>query len=371
MRQYILPVVLGSAMFAFAVDVEFHGSVNMDYASYFDEDFDPTNAGNQDIDLSATANLDENVSVTVNATTHSTYLDSNGNEQVSEIRHGVARSTAMGSDGRYNEFDFDGVQLRWDITKMVGLIFGDLTYNAGSFNYYFWRDPARYAVIMRDQSLRGVGAEFGSEKYGLGKVYVGASENTKNTAAVYGSYAWPLLNHANEHLIVTPSADWVFGDHIGRPNTYSLGIEIDYTKSLGDLNYGAYAVWGMHPYKGKGTHSFLIEPSFNYMLFNLGFSYFYAIVDDEYPAADQIFTEDQMLFAVEPSFDLHKKLSLGFTYEYHDTDVEIDDDEYQFIGLNFYVYPTLRTEVVIWAGYNFNKNIDTDFAMGISGKAEF
>lgn len=370
MRQIILPFVLGAAFVASAVEVDIHGSLNMDYATYFDNDFDPTNVANQDIDLSATARLDENVSATVRATTHSTYGDSTGLHD-SEVRHGIARSTAMGTDGRVNSFDFDGAEIRWSVANSVDLIFGDMSYSAGAFNYYFWRDPARYAVIMREESLRGIGGEFGNEKYGMGKVYFGASENAKSTMALYGSYAWPLLNHVDEHLVITPSIDWMFGQHIGRHNTYSLGIEADYSKSMGALNYGAYAVWGMHPYKGKGVHSFLVEPSFNYALFNLGLSYFYAIVDEDEELEEQIFTEDQMLFAVEPSFDITKKFSLGVSYEYHDHNVDADKDEYSFLGLNFYVYPTMRTEVVFWAGYNFNDVVDTDFALGISGRAEF
>ena len=371
MRQFILPVVLGATFVAYAADVDIHGSLNMDYASYFNSKFDPTNAANQDIDLSATAHLDEGISATVRTTTHSTYVGADSAVHESEVRHGLARSTAMGEDGHHNAFEFDGAEIRWSVTHSVDLIFGDMTYSAGAFNYYFWRDPARYAVITREESLRGIGGEFGNEKYGQGKIYFGASENAKSTMGLFGTYAWPLLNHVDEHFVVTPSIDWMFGDHIGRHNTYSLGTEVDYSKSQGILNYGTYAVWGMHPYKGKGVHSFLIEPSINIALFNLGFTYFYAIVDEDYDVAEQIFTEDQMLFAVEPSVDINKKFTMGISYEYHDLDVNKDKDEYSFLGMNFYVYPTMRTEVVFWFGYNFKDVVDTDFALGISGRADF
>ena len=39
--------------------------------------------------------------------------------------------------------------------------------------------------------------------------------------------------------------------------------------------------------------------------------------------------------------------------------------------VSFYLYPTLKTELVFWCGYNFSKQIDTDFAMGVSAKASF
>jgi len=371
MRKLILPIALASATFGLAAEIELHGAVNADYASYFDSDFDPTNAANQDIDLAVTARMDENVSVTVMGNTHSTYVDSNGTYASETHRHYYAHSTAMGDGGRFTEFNFDGVQFRWDVTHDVGFIFGDLTYSAGAFNYFYWRDPSRYAVIVREQNLRGVGAEFGTAKYGGGKVYLGASENTVHTMALFGTYSLPLLNHVDEHLVLTPSIDWLFGDEIGRSHTYSLGTEVDYSKSFERFNWGIYAVWGLHPYQGKGVHSFLLEPSMNYAFFNLGFTYFIALTDEDEPTEPQIFTEDQLLFAIEPSFNLHKKLTMGVTYEYHDKDTNKGDDDYNFGGLNFYLYPTMKTEVVFWFGYNFSDNIDTDFAMGISAQANF
>jgi len=372
MRKLILPVVLASASFALAAEVELHGAVNADYGSYFDSDFSPINAANQDIDLAVTARMDENVSVTVMANTHSTYVDSNGTHASETHRHYYAHSTAMGDEGgRYTEFNFDGVQFRWDVAHAVSFVFGDLTYNAGRFNYFYWRDPSRYAVIVRDESLRGIGAEVGTKKFGNGKLYMGASDDNEHSMALFGTYSLPMINHVDEHLILTPSIDWMFGDDIGRSYTYSLGTEVDYSKSFERFNWGIYAVWGLHPYKGKGIHSFLLEPSMSYAFFNLGFTYFYALTDEDYAAEEQIFTEDQLLFAVEPSFNLHKKLTMGFSYEYHDPDSEVHGDDYHFGGLNFYLYPTMKTEVVFWFGYNFSDNIDTDFAMGISAQVEF
>ncbi len=371
MRNLILPIALASASFALAAEIDLHGAVNADYAAYFDKDFTPTNAANQDIDLNVEAKLDENVKVIVSTNTHSTYTDTNGTFASETHRHAYARTTAMGEEGRFTEFNFDGIQLRWSVTPAVDLVFGDLTYSAGNINYFYWRDAARYAVITREESLRGAGAEFGNEKYGKGRVYLGASENNDHTVALFAQYGLPLLNRNDEHLILTPSIDWMFGEKIGRSHTYVLGAEVDYTKSLEKLNYGVYAVWGLHPYKGRGVHSFLVEPSFNYDIFNLGFTYFYAITDEDYAAKDQIFTDAQKMFAVEPSFNIHKKFTLGVSYEFHDPDTQIHNDSFHFLGGNFYLYPTMNTELVLWLGYNFSDNIETDFALGMSIEASF
>ena len=380
MRKLILPIALAATGFAMAADIEIHGNVDFDFASYFNRDFDPTNAANQDIDLFVKANLDENVSVTVFTNTKSNITKGEG---AAEIRHGLARSTAITSDDdRYTAFNFDGVELRWKPFQDVSLVFGDLTYNAGTFNYYFWRDPSRYAAISRDQSVRGFGIEVGNEKFGDGKFYIGATDDSKSAIAVFGTYALKLLNRPDEHLTITPSVDWVFGSEVGRGYTYFFGTELDYSKSLEILNYSVYAAYGIHPYKGEAVHSFLVEPSLNYGIFNLGLNYFYAIVnkgdsdDEAYRAAPQIFTEDQMLFAIEPSFDITKKFSLGVSFEYHDPDSEISKDEFEFLGMNFYLYPTINTNVTFWFGYNFSKNKNpvvgkTKFALGMSAHAEF
>jgi hypothetical protein len=376
MRKLILPIAFAATGFAMAADVEIHGNVDFDFASYFDKKFDPTNAANQDIDLSVKANLDENVSVTVFTNTKSNITNGEGS---AEIRHGLARSTAINSDAdRYTAFNFDGVELRWTPFQDVSFIFGDLTYNAGTFNYYFWRDPSRYAVISRDQSLRGFGVEVGNEKFGDGKFYIGATDDSKSAVAIFGSYGLKLLNRPDEHLTITPSVDWVFGSEIGRGYTYFFGTELDYSKSLEVLNYSIYAVYGIHPYKGDAVHSFLLEPSLNYGIFNLGLNYFYAIVNKKegYKAADQMFTEDQMLFAIEPSFNVTKKFSLGVSFEYHDPDAEVSKDEFKFLGMNFYVYPTLNTNVIFWFGYNFSKDQNpvvgkSKFALGMSAHADF
>ena len=376
MRKLILPIALAATGFAMAADIEIHGNVDFDFASYFDKDFDPTNAANQDIDLSVTANLDENVSVTVFTNTKSNITNGEG---TAEIRHGLARSTAItDNDNRYTAFNFDGVELRWKPFQDVSLVFGDLTYNAGTFNYYFWRDPSRYAAISRDQSLRGFGIEVGNQKFGDGKFYIGATDDSKSAIAVFGTYALKLLNRPDEHLTITPSVDWVFGSEVGRGYTYFFGTELDYSKSLEVLNYSIYAVYGIHPYKGESVHSFLIEPSLNYGIFNLGLNYFYAIVNkgEGSTAAPQIFTDDQMLFAVEPSFNITKKFSMGVSFEYHDPDSEVSKDEFKFLGMNFYLYPTINTNVTFWFGYNFSKDKNpvvgkSKFALGMSAHAEF
>ncbi len=376
MRKMILPLaILGAAGLAAATDFEVHGDVNLDFGSYFNKNFDPKNVGSQDIDLSLKILLDENVSVVVKTNTNSTFGDA---KEAAEVRHGYAHATAMGDpDNRFTGFDFDGAQLRWDVSHDVSLVFGDMTYSAGAFNHYFWRDASKYAVVVREQQVRGIGAEFGNAKYGYGNAYLGVSDQTNHTVQVFATYSYPVVNKPDEHLIVTPSVDWVFGENIGRPNGYVFGVEADYAKSYETMEWGIHAVWGTHPYKEKGTHAFLLEPSMKYDFFNLAATFYTAIVNSNYEAEPQLFTEDQLMFAIEPSFNLHKKFSMGVAYEYHNKDTEKDDDQFHYLGGNFYLYPTLKTEVVFWAGYNFHGDNKKSpfgskrFALGMSASASF
>lgn len=345
MRKLILPIVLMTVAFTQAADVVVNGNINADYATYWDKDFDPTNAANQDIDLSVKANLNESFSATVKTNIHSNYLDSMGVLQASEVRHTQNRATAINdTENRFTDIKFDGVFFRWEINPNVATVFGDLSYSAGSFNYYFWRDSSRYNVISKEQRLRGVGVELEG-----GKVYVGASENNTSSMLAFGSYPVELLSRTEERLVLTPSVEWAFGSDIGRSYTYAIGLEAVYAKSQGEMNYGVTATWGTHPYKGESVHSFLLEPSFNYDFFNIGATFYQALLAEKDSSVQaQIFTEDQTLLFVEPSVDLHQKASLGIAYEYHDPSNEIKDDHRQFIGLIF--ISTLPSILKLYSG---------------------
>lgn len=365
MSKFILPAAaLIAATSAFAVDVEIHGQAAADYAAYFDKDFDPTSVANQKVNLEATAYMDENFSVTVKAKSQS-YLV---NGEASEPRHGLARGTHIDStDGRYTAFNFDGIEFRWEFSPNVAFLFGDLSYNAGSINYYYWRDTDLYANIKRTETIRGVGMEIGD-----GRIYFGGSENNASSLIMYGTYPFAIINRTNENLTITPSADWAFGTHTGRSYTYFFGTEISYTKSYDLMNYGIIASWGTHPYQGVGVHTFLLEPSFSYDFFNIGLTFYQALLaDDSEPVEKQIFTDEQTLLAVEPSFTLHKKFAMGFAYEYHDVSNEIDDDEFQYFGPNFYFYPTANAEIIFWGGYNARETGANGFSFGMSGNVSF
>ena len=368
MIKRALPIAALLVSTAFAVDVEINGDIQADYAAYFDKDFSPTNAANQDISLYLTAYMDENFSVTISTNTHSSYLNKDGEMESSEIRHGLARATAIDdTDNRYTSFNFDGILFRWEFTKGAAFLFGDLTYNAGTFNYYYWRDTGRYAAIKTDETLRGIGFELGD-----GRIYFGATENNISSVIAYGSYPFEILSKTNERLVITPSADWAFGKHIGRSYTYFFGTEIDYSKSYDLVNYSILASWGTHPYQGTGVHTFKLEPSFSYDFFNIGLTFYQALLaDEDEPVKKQIFTDEQTLFALEPSFSLHKKLALGISYEYHDPSNEIDDDEVHYVGPNFYFYPTAKAEIVFWGGYNKRHIGANTFSGGISTSVSF
>lgn len=362
----ILSLALLSATFAFGAEITIHGNFDADYATYWDKDFSPLNAANQDLDLIGTAALDEKVSVSLLGNTHSNYV-SDSTVAKSEVRH-QNRATAMGDDdNRFTSFNFDGIQFRWQFTPLASVVFGDFTYSAGSFSYYYWRNPEFNAVILREQKLRGVGFELQD-----GRFYIGASDNNATALTAFGSYPFNLIDHTEERLTITPSADWVFGKDIGRYYTYSFGTEVQYSKSVGALNYSVTGTWGTHPFHGTGVHALLIEPSMNYKFFNLGLSYYQAfLADNDSSVTAQTFAEDERMFYIEPSVSLHKKFAVGLAYEFHDPSKEIGGDSRHFVGPTFYLYPTSEMEITTWLGYNIRSSEANNFSMGMSGHVEF
>ena len=367
MNKHLSFFVLALAAASFAVDVELHGDINADFASYWDKDFSPTNAANQDLKLEGKVLLDENVSVSIFGRSHSNYVTEDSTTETSMVRH-ENRATHMGDkDNRWTAFNFDGIQLAWQFTPLARVVFGDLTYNAGAFSYYYWRNTEDYAVILRDQSIRGVGFEVEN-----GKAYIGATDNNSHSLATFITYSFDLVSRTEERFTITPSFDWIFGKEIGRSYTYAIGTEVQYTKSTNTFNYGITATWGTHPYQGHGVHTFLVEPSLNYRFFNLAASYYQALLaDKDSSVVDQTFSEDERMFYIEPSLDLHKKFSMGMAYEFHDPSTEIDGDSRHFIGPSFYLYPTVEAEIVFWIGYNICGTGANHMSMGMSGHVEF
>ena len=366
MRKLLLLSALSLAGTSLAADVSFSGSLEADYGTYFDKDFVVDNRANQDLGIDMNVGLDENVSATASFSTQSTYNSGDSVIASSQMRSRFA-STEMGdSENRWGPVNFDGITLRWQFQKEAALVFGDLSYAMGGFDYYFWRNTANYAAVLEDQGLRGLGVEVGDG----GRLYVGASDNNDKSGVVYASYPFAMINRTDNKLVITPSFDAIKGG--GRDHRFTFGTEIAYSRSYTDVNYAVRGAWGTRPFHGDYVNTFLVEPSLAVGNFALaGTAYFAVLADGDSLASAQTAAPEERLVYAEPSYSLNKNFTLGLAGEWHDPDSEEDSDEWTTVSPTLYVYPTAGMEMVFWTGYSIYSSAPNLFSFGITGKVDF
>ncbi|GHV15037.1 hypothetical protein AGMMS49938_12310 [Fibrobacterales bacterium] len=353
------------AVTAFAADVSFEGSLDADYGNYLEKDFKVNNAANHDLRLKMNVDLDENVRAVVGAASKSIFVNSNGSEEYSRLRHRDA-ATPMGSD-RWTAFEFDGISLEWTVWRDLTFVFGDLSYSFGAFDYYYWRNSDYYAGVLTSQGLRGLGVNFGKDGY----VYVGASDANDKSGRIAASYAFamPGLNQVNHKLTLAPMLDIIKGG--GRAHRYTFGVDANYSRSFTDLNYALRGIWGIHPSHGDLVNTFAVEPSLNYKKFSVaGLGYFAFLASD---AGDDLviadtYAPDETMVYVEPSYALAKKFSLGLAGEWHKPGE--DKDDWFLIAPTGYLYPTAGVDLSFWLGYAITEGHNNP-SFGISSSVKF
>jgi len=348
--MHFLPIVVLLACVAFAADVSFEGTLDVDYANYLENNLNANNAANQDLRIKMNIDLDENVRAVVGVASKSQYIrSSDSSYQYSRIRH-REEATPIGSDElRFSPFLFDGFSLEWTVRRDLTFIFGDMFYSFGSFNYYYWRNPDYYAAVLTTQGIRGLGVRFGKEGY----VYIGASDSNDKSSRIAASYAFsvPGINQVNNKFTIAPMFDLIKGG--GRPHRYTIGADANYSRSYTDLNYAIRGIWGLHPSSGSYINTFTLEPSFNYKSFNLASTCYWALLSDSTESTvpltvDQTYASDERLIYIEPSYSFNKKFSMGLGFEWH----KPDSESWYLIAPTAYLYPTAGVDIAFWIGYS-------------------
>lgn len=365
MRKLSMLTAFALAGTALGAQVTFNGTFEAEYGTYLNKDFVVDNRANQDLGIDMNVALDEHVSATASFSTQSTYTSG---DSLVESAHFRSRyeSTPLGDESnRWTGVQFDGILFSWQIQQQVAFVFGDLTYCAGAFNYYYWRNTGDYAAIIKDQGLRGIGFELEG-----GRVYLGASDNNDKSAVLFASYPFALLDRTNNKLILTPVFDAIKGG--GRDHRYTFGTEFEYSRSYTELNYAVRAAWGTRPFHGKNVHTLLMEPSLSMGKFSFaGTGYMAVLANEDSTAAVQTSTPDERLVYMEPAINLHPKFTLGLAGEWHDPDADQDDDDFTVISPTGYLYPTADMEMVFWVGYSIYHAAPNLFSLGITAKVDF
>ncbi len=367
--MHFLPIVVLLACVAFATDVSFEGTLDVDYGNYLEKNLTANNAANQDLRIKMNVDLDENVRAVVGAASKSQYFRSSDSSfQYSRIRH-RGEATPIGSDSlRFSPFLFDGFSLEWTVRRDLTFIFGDMFYSFGSFNYYYWRNPDYYAAVLTTQGMRGLGVRFGKDGY----VYLGASDSNDKSSRIAASYAFtvPGINQVNNRFTIAPMFDLIKGG--GRDHRYTIGADANYSRSYTDLNYAVRGLWGLHPSHGSYVNTFTLEPSFNYKSFNLASTCYWALLSDSKDSSDaltidQTYTTDERLIYVEPSYSINKKFSMGLGFEWH----KPESNNWFLIAPTAYLYPTAGVDLSFWIGYSIVMHARNNPGFGISSSVTF
>jgi len=359
-----LPIAVLLAGAAFAADVSFEGTLDVDYGNYLERDFKVNNAANHDLRLKMNVDLDENVRAVVGAASKSMVP---GTGEYSRIRHREEATPISSDSSRWTPFEFDGFSLEWTVRRDLTFIFGDMFYSFGSFNYYYWRNPDYYAAVLETQGMRGLGVRFGKDGY----VYVGAGNSNDKAGRIAASYAFsvPGANQVNNKFTIAPMFDLIKGG--GRNHRYTIGADANYSRSYTDLNYALRGIWGLHPSHGNYLNTFTLEPSFNYLNFNLASTCYWALLsnEDENPDALKIedtYTPDERLIYIEPSYSFTKKFSMGLGFEWH----KPETDDWFLIAPTGYLHPTAGVDLSFWISYAITEGHNNP-GFGISSSVVF
>lgn len=290
---------------------------------------------NSELDLGMGLEFNENVSANVYLTANSANNDS--------VPGRIPAGTGASSE-RWVNIKFDGFDLSY--ASPIGTFsVGDLTYQYGKFNYYFYK---RLSMITSESCTRGIKYSVGNSKI-TQEVSGGISDKDENTADVHGltnltlsenqsiGVSYGIQNNSSINF-KTGSKFFAGAEYLGKfGDVLSVKADIGYTNLPGD--------------ERQNLLTFLMEPSLSLGNFTTAMTV-YAMVDPD--SANDVINNpifglgDEFFCYMEPGYSFNKVLAAGLPLEIHGADLENDDDNSFWAVPTFYVYPTANVQWWIW-----------------------
>jgi hypothetical protein len=283
---------------------------------------------NSELDLGLSLQFNPKISAHVYTTVNSVYSLSGQGQ--------IPAGAGLPSE-RWIEVHFDGFDITWE-SKIGTLKVGDLVYQYGKFNYYFYK---RLSMITKESFTRGLSYGIGNEKIRQ-EITAGVADVGDNVADLHGLTGVNLNeNHSLELYYgmrgssleeISSGTDFFAGAHyLGSIGDYlSVKADVGYT-SIGGTDRG-------------NVISLLLEPSLTFNRFSLDFTG-YALFDPDSVnklADDPLFgIADELMFYVEPGYSFNDKFAVGLPLEFHGADLENKDDN------AFWAVPTPFTSILL------------------------
>lgn len=333
MTKKIATLLVGAAFTAI-----YAGSPEVDFSGYLDADVWADLTGkyyvNSELDLGMGVKFNDKVSAHVYATVNS----ANNENSVGRIPAGVGLS-----GDRWVDFKFDGFDITY--SSAIGTFsVGDLVYQYGKFNYYFYK---RLSMITSEGFTRGLKYSVGNEKI-TQELTAGISDLGETLADVQG---FTNLSLAEKHSVgisygiqnnsmlsfKTGSTFFAGAEYLGEfCDKLSIKADVGYTSFPGD--------------ERKSVVTFLLEPSLSFGKFTTALTAYAMLDPDSVNNLDEpIFgIGDEFFFYIEPGYSFNDHLAIGLPLEIHGADIENKDDNAFWTVPTFYVYPTENVQWWIW-----------------------
>lgn len=292
---FILAVAI-VAVFAEGPDVSFSGFLDADIVA----DFEGGYTNSQELDLGMSVQLSEKVAANVYAT----------------VRTGRVPAMGENTDMRWPALAFDGYDISYE--SSVGTFsIGDLVYQYGKFNYYFYK---RLSMITNESFTRGLKYSFSSDMI-TQEVLVGIADNSSgSTSDIQGATSIKIddANGVGVYYGIQNNAMLSFEDG---SNIYA-GAE--YNGSFGDMLAlkADVGYMGLAEKNSEGDRSnlisVLVEPTLTMGKFSAAFTGYYMYDGDTLTNSSTYFgLGDEMFFYLEPGYSFTDIFAAGLPLEYH------------------------------------------------------
>lgn len=319
----LLRSVLGAALLTFPVMAEDAGP-SVSFSGYLDADVWTDFTGkfytNSELDLGLTTKFSDAVSAHVYATVNSGWIPA-----------GYAAP-----QDRWLSFTFDGVDI--EFTTGVGTFtVGDLVYQFGKFNYYYYK---RQSMITKESFTRGLKYSLESGSF-TQSVLAGVADIDSSTGDLVGVSGYSLGESQKIEAYYGLRGSVMSGFETGT----SVFAGAEYTGGFGDmLTIKANVGFTNHGVVDRPSDfRILVEPTLTLGGFSLAASFF-AYVDPDSALASPV--DDKLLAYIEPGYSFTDMFAVGLPIEYHEP--ASGDDPAIWLVPTFYVYPAEKVQWWIW-----------------------
>ena len=328
MKKVAVAVGLCWVVASAAPEVSFSGYLDADVWG----DFTGKYYTNSELDLGMTLTFSEKLSAHV----YTTVWSANG-----KTPGGIPARYAPPNE-RWLSVLFDGFDLTY-ATKFGTFTVGDLVYQYGKFNYYFYK---RLSMITNESFTRGL-------KYSIGggpvsqEILLGIADKNSSTADVQGvtNIAMGEAHSLGLYYGMKNDALLPFSDG----TDFYAGAE--YNGKFGGIlsakfDFGYRGIAGD---ERSNIVSILLEPTLTLGNFSTAFTGFVMIDNDSLVNSAPMFKlDDEMFFYLEPGYTFTDNFGFGLPIEFHAVDLANEDDNTLWFVPTFYIYPFENVQWWIW-----------------------